>query len=116
VDNNGNIEQEQQKSFVIEQQLHFRVTVNGGKGITVTVENLGQVMVEKIPWNITLDGGILLKGRSKTGLIPGIQPGEMKTLTSSVFGIGRVMIDVTIGDVHETANGFVFLIFVGRIT
>jgi hypothetical protein len=116
VDNNGNTEQEQQKSFVIEQQLHFRVTVNGGKGITVTVENLGQVMVEKIPWNITLDGGILLKGRSKTGLIPGIQPGEMKTLTSSVFGIGRVTIDVTIGDVHETANGFVFLIFVGRIT
>jgi hypothetical protein len=115
VDYNGNTEQEQQKSFVIEQQLHFMVTVNGGRGVSVTVENLGRVMVEKIPWTIALDGGILLKGRSTTGLIPGIQPGEKKTLMSSVFGIGRVTIDVAIGDVQETANGFVFLIFVGGV-
>jgi hypothetical protein len=115
VDRNGNTEQEQQVSFIIEQHLHIMVTVNGGKGVSVTVENLGKLALQKVPWNITLDGGILLKGRLKTGLIAGIQPGESKALTSSVFGIGRVTISVTIGDVQETVKGFVFLVFVGGV-
>jgi hypothetical protein len=39
-------------------------------------------------------------------------PGEKKTVSSSVFGLGRVTIIVTIGDVQKTVKGLVFLFFV----
>jgi hypothetical protein len=115
VDKNGNVEQEQQVDFMIEQQSHILLTVNGGRGVSVTVENQGKLPLQKVPWSITLEGGILLKGRSKAGLIPGIMPGENQTVTSSVFGIGRVTISVTIDDEQQIVNGFVFLFLVGGV-
>jgi uncharacterized membrane protein len=115
VDRNGNTEQEKQCTFIIEQHTHIVVTVKGGKGVSVKVENQGFLPLQNIPWNITLGGGILFIGRSKTGEIPGIMPGENETITSSVFGIGRVTIIVTIGDVQKTVKGFVFLFFVGGV-
>jgi hypothetical protein len=116
VDYNGNTEQEQQISFYIEQHLHINVTIKGGRGVSVTVENHGKLALQKVPWTITLDGGILLKGRTKTGVIAGIQPDASSTLTSSVFGLGKVTITVTIIDEQHTTNGFVFFIFVGKVT
>lgn len=112
VDKNGNTEQEKQITFIIEQHPHITVTVKGGKGVSVTVENQGLLLLKKVPWSINLSGGLLLKGRSKAGLIPGMMPGEKKTVSSSVFGLGRVTIIVTIGDVQKTVKGLVFLFFV----
>ena len=115
VDRNGNTEQEKQSTFIIEQHPHLMVTVKGGKGVSVTVENQGLLPLKKVPWSVNLSGGLLLKGRSKAGLIPGLMPGENKTISSSVFGIGKVTIIVTIGDVQKTVKGFVFLFFVGGV-
>jgi hypothetical protein len=115
VDRNGNTEQEKQSTFLIEQHPHITITVKAGKGITATVENQGLLPLKKVPWSINLSGGLLLKGRSKAGLIPGLMPGENKTVFDSVFGLGRVTILVTIGDVQETVKGFVFLSFVGGV-
>jgi hypothetical protein len=115
VDRNGNTEQEKQSTFIIEQHPHLMVTVKGGKGVSATVENQGLLPLQKVPWSVNLSGGLLLKGRSKAGLIPGLMPGENKTIFSSVFGIGKVTIIVTIGDVQKTVKGFVFLFFVGGV-
>jgi hypothetical protein len=112
VDRNGNTEQTKQSTFGIEQHLHITVTLSGGRGVSVTMKNEGLLPHYTIPWGITLDGGILLLGRSKTGMIPGLLPGENKTISSSVFGLGRVTITATIGDVQGTLKGFVFLIFI----
>jgi hypothetical protein len=115
VDRNGNTEQEKQSTFIIQQHPLLNVKVKGGRGVSIIVENLGLLPLQKVPWNITLNGGILLSVRSRTGLIPGIMPGENETVTSSVFGIGRVTINVTVGDEKQTVKGFVFLFLVGGI-
>jgi hypothetical protein len=112
VDKNGNTEQEKHQPFTIQTHPYFNVTVNGGRGISVVVENQGLLPEYKIPWSITLKGGLLLRGRSKTGAIAGLLPEEKSTLKSSVFGIGRVTITITVGDGQTTANGFVLLFFV----
>jgi hypothetical protein len=112
VDRNGNVEEEQYCSFIIQQHPPLNVTMKGGKGISVAVENQGLVPANKIPWSINLVGGIILTGRSKTGIIPGLMPGENTTLTSSMVGFGRVTFNVTVGELHNTVKGFVFLFFV----
>jgi hypothetical protein len=115
VDRNGNTEQEQQVCFTIEQHPPIRVTVNGGRGVSITVENLGLVPLQGASWSITLSGGILLLGRLRTGSLPVIMPGENETVTSSVFGLGRVTIRVTIAGTQQTTKGFVFLFLVGGV-
>jgi hypothetical protein len=112
VDRNGNTEQTKQSNLSVEQHLHLTVAVAGGRGVSVTIHNDGLLAHYTIPWSVKLDGGLLLLGRSKTGMIPGLLPGENKTITSSVFGFGRVTITATVGDVTQTMNGFVFLIFI----
>jgi hypothetical protein len=112
VDRNGNIEPEKHCSFSIQQHQLLNVTVKGGKGISIIVENRGLILESKIPWNVGLKGGIILSGRSKTGLIPGLMPGETKTISSSVFGFGRVDITISVGDLQLTKKGFVILVFV----
>jgi hypothetical protein len=112
VDRNGNTEQQKTCVFTIQQHPLINLTVKGGKGVSVIIENKGLLPLDKVPWRINLSGGIILKGKLKTGLILQLVPGEVKTLTSSVFGFGRITITVTVGDVEKTAKGFVILLFV----
>jgi hypothetical protein len=112
VDRNGNTEEQHACSFIIQQHMKLNVTVKGGRGISVVVENQGFVPANAVPWSITLDGGIILFGRSKAGIIPGILPGQNTTLSSSILGLGKVTITVTVGDDEKVVQGFVVLIFV----
>jgi hypothetical protein len=112
VDRIGNTEQVKQSSFVIQQHPLLSIKLNGGKGVSVVIENQGWLSLEPAPWWINLSNGIILKGRSKTGVTSAIPPGEQETVTSPVFGFGRVTIVVSIGDVQKTSSGFVILIFV----
>jgi hypothetical protein len=112
VDRNGNTEQEQQSTFTIQHHPLITLTIKGGKGVSVLIENKGLLPLNKVPWHINLSGGIILKGTSKEGLIPQLLPGQQKTLTSSILGFGKTIITVTVDDTQTTANGFVLLIFV----
>jgi hypothetical protein len=112
VDRNGNTEQEQQSTFTIQHHPLITLTIKGGKGVSVLIENKGLLPLNKVPWRINLSGGIIVKGTSKEGLIPQLLPGQQKTLTSSVLGFGKTIITVTVDDTQTTANGFVLLIFV----
>ncbi len=101
----ANISQKLEPNIVIE-------SIAGGKGITVKVTNNGTADATMVPWSINLTGGLILKGRTLTGTIPSLAIGGEKTLTSSVFGLGRVTITATVGDKTASKTGFVFLIFV----
>ncbi len=116
VDRNGNTEQEKSCTFTIQQHALLNITVEGGKSISVVVKNLGAVPANMIPWSITLNGGIILIGRSKAGIIPSILPGENTTLTSTVIGFGKITTTITIGGDQKIVNGFVFLFFIFGMT
>jgi hypothetical protein len=112
VDRNGNIEQQQTSTFTIQHHPLITLTIIGGKGVSVLIENKGLLPLNKVPWHINLSGGIILKGTSKEGLIPQLLPGQQKTLTSSILGFGRTTITVTVDDTQTTAKAFILLIFV----
>jgi hypothetical protein len=114
VDRNGNTEEYHTTVFTIQQHPLITLQINGGKGLSVIVNNHGLLPFTKVPWSISLTGGIILMGRSKTGLIPQLLPGQQKTLTSAVLGFGRITITATVDNTTTTANGFVLLPFVLR--
>jgi|GEM_PF-880455 len=101
----ANITQKKEPNIVIE-------SITGGKGVTVKVTNNGTANASMVPWSIDLTGGFLLKGKTLSGTIPALNINQEKTLSSKVFGIGKVTITATVGDKTKTATGFVFLIFV----
>jgi hypothetical protein len=112
IDRNGNIEEEQTRIFTIQHHPLLSLTITGGKGVSVLIENRGLLTVNKVPWRINLSGGIILKGASKEGMIPQLLPGQQKILTSSIIGFGKTIITATVSDTKTTAKGFVLLIFV----
>lgn len=83
--------------------------IKGGKSITAEIKNTGDANATKVPWGINLSGGIILKGREKTGSILQLNINETRSVTSSVLGFGRVTITVTAGEKQKQATGFVFL-------
>jgi hypothetical protein len=112
VDRSGNTEEEKIYTFAIQHHPMLALTIKGGNGVSVIIENKGLLPLNKVPWQISLSGGILLKGAMKEGLIPQLLPGQKKTIISSVLGIGKTLITVTVDDTQSTAHAFVFLIFV----
>ncbi len=86
--------------------------IKGGKGISADIKNTGDANATQVPWGISVSGGIILKGKEKTGSILQLNIGETRTVTSSVLGLGRVTITVTAGDKQKEATGFMFLFFV----
>jgi hypothetical protein len=112
VDRNGNIEEQQTRTFTIQRHPLLALIIKGGKGVSVLIENKGLLPLNKVPWHINLSGGIILKGASKEGLIPQLLPGQQKILTSSILGFGTTIITATVDDTQTTAKAFILLIFV----
>ncbi len=53
-----------QRAFTIQHHPLLSLTITGGKGISVLIEDRGLLPVNKVPWRINLAGGIVLKGAS----------------------------------------------------
>jgi len=85
--------------------------VTNGLGINAMIKNTGTVDAKSLSWQIQLDGGVILVGKSKTDTID-IAAGDTVTIKDSVFGLGKTTITVTVGDVEKTATGTVLLILV----
>lgn len=62
--------------------------IEGGTGITVTVENTGDADATNIAWTITITGGFIVIPKDGEGTITSIAAGESDQFTMSVFGIG----------------------------
>ncbi len=112
VDRAGNVEAEKQSSFTILHTLPFSITVDGGVGVSVTIQNNGTTPFTYIPFNITLDGGFQLRSTSISGKILSLAPGSSTVKALPVLGVGKVNITVTVDTIQLKKTGFVFLFFV----
>ncbi len=112
VDRAGNVEAEKQSSFTILHMLPFNITVDGGVGVSVTIQNNGTTPFTYIPFNITLDGGFQLRSTSISGKILSLAPGSSTVKALPVLGVGKVNITVTVDTIQLKKTGFVFLFFV----
>jgi photosystem II stability/assembly factor-like uncharacterized protein len=111
IDNVGNTEVEKTREFTIQHLPDIIVTFTGGIGISATVQNLGPSDLTNASWNLTLDGGIILLGKQRSG-VTSITAGSEIVLRSLVFGIGKPTISLTIVSSQTIIHGSVFLFFV----
>ena len=110
-DNAGNAEAEKTCEFTIQYPPDINVTITGGFGISVAIKNLGSSDLTNISWNLSLDGGIILFGKQKSGITV-VKAGDEIVLRSLVFGVGKPTITLTIASSEITVHGSVFLFFV----
>jgi len=95
--------------------MEIQVISGGMLGVSTEIKNKGGVEATGVQWSMTFEGGILLMGRSSSGEISSIAPGELAPIRSApVLGIGKTRITVTAdieGGVSDARNqgGFIFL-------
>ena len=106
----GNTETEQSATFTI--QYAMEITISGGLGVSATFENTGTTALSNVSWTISLDGTLVFFGKTKSGVIETIAPGESVTVRDVVIGIGKTGILVSGGTATENATGTVILFFV----
>jgi hypothetical protein len=86
--------------------------------IAAEIRNKGTTDLSSINWSMTIDGGLVLSGKSKSGTIASLPAdGSAVIVDKPVFGFGKVLITVTIQvpdsePVTKTATGFLFLFVV----
>jgi uncharacterized membrane protein len=110
VDKANNTETTKTTSFNI--QYPILITVKGGLGIKATIKNNGTSPMTNISWTIEVSGGLILVGKTKTGVIPTLAAGNETTVKDFVIGVGKPTITVTAGGVQVVKTGTVFLFFV----
>jgi hypothetical protein len=111
IDNAGNAEEEKTCEFAIQYPPDINITITGGFGISATIKNRGTVDLTNVSWNLSLDGGIILFGKQKSGAAD-IKAGSEVILKSLVFGFGKTTITLSIASFEKTVHGSVFLFFV----
>ena len=97
--------------------LKFRVIHGGLFKIKATVKNEGISEANDVNWEINIEGGSIVSGRSSTGVIDTIAPGESVTIsTKSIIGFGEIQALMTVDgpECHAeiTRGGNVFLFYV----
>ena len=88
--------------------------------IRAEILNKGTVNVTSVNWSITVDGKLVLLGKTKSGTIPSIPSGGSIVISDlPVFGFGKIMITITIegpdGEpITKTVTGtLLFFFFIG---
>ena len=94
----------------------FEITISGGIGTSIKINNNADVDATNVEWKVTFDGGIILP-KQKTGTIPTISAGNEETIKVIVFGFGKPTFTVAVScaegvSATQTATGFVLLFFV----
>ncbi|PNX52297.1 MAG: hypothetical protein BV458_10320 [Thermoplasmata archaeon M9B2D] len=113
VDNAGNIEDEKSETFTIQHQApSISITIKGGFGVSAEIKNTGETNLTDIDWTISLNGSLIFVGKTKSGTITSLAPGDTETVKTFVLGIGKTGIAVEAGDASATASGTVILFFV----
>ncbi|DAC71889.1 MAG TPA: hypothetical protein DSN98_08085, partial [Thermoplasmata archaeon] len=85
----GNIEDEKDSTFTIEQEVALTITIKGGLGVSATIKNTGTTDLTDIDWTIALDGKLIFVGKSKTGTIAALAAGAEATVKDFVVGFGK---------------------------
>jgi len=66
----------------------LEIEITGGKGITIVISNVGDLMATNVEWNMTIDGGFFINPMGESGDIPTIDFGDSNEVPITVFGIG----------------------------
>lgn len=86
--------------------------------VSTVIRNIGDVDATMVDWSITLDGGIILRGKETTGDILVLPAGEEATISSDlIFGFGKTVITATAECAEgssdtSTRDASVFLFFI----
>ena len=102
----------------------FEMTIQDGKGITALINNTGYAPATNITWSITVDGGLIFKGKETTGEINTLDIGDTSTITASPKGIGlglflplpSITINLTCAEGVSLSKTIQAKIFFSRIT
>ena len=78
----------------------LEVNVSGGFGLTVTVDNVGEIDAAGIPVNIVAKGGLILLGANTSETVD-VLAGESAKVNVLMVGIGKPAITVTVGDMES---------------
>lgn len=71
-------------------------SVQGPIGVTATVKNTGVAPATNVNWTMSLDGGLILIGKTASGSIPEILPGGSAEIKIPfVIGFGKTVIAIT---------------------
>ena len=98
--------------------IEVSIDIQGGFGVTVTLTNSGKMEITEIEWTCTLNGGLILLGKLKSGTFESLAPGETTTFKNiPIFGLGKTTIEIEITCAEEVSftksvPGTVFLLFV----
>jgi len=92
-------------------------SIQGLYGIKITMKNTGNENLSVIGWNISLDGGLILLGKYRIGLVYSLPIEESETVHTFVLGFGKTTITVNAfsaqgATAEKTVNGFVLGVFV----
>lgn len=99
-------------------QVKIENITGGLLKITAEVLNNGTSEVTSLNWSMNISGGLVLLGKTKSGMIPSLPAGNSTIIVDKpVFGFGRITITVTVevpdGEpVTKTATGFLLLFLV----
>jgi subtilisin family serine protease len=105
------------KTVTVNGSINFTLTITGGFGITATLTNTGSMPATTIHWSITLTGGLILLGKTKSGTLAPLQPGATMTIKDTpILGIGKttIQVDVTCNEAistTQTATATIILFF-----
>ena len=97
--------------------LKFRVIHGGLFKIKATVKNEGISEANDVNWEINIEGGSIVSGRSSAGVIDTIAPGESVTITTKpIIGFGEIQSLITVDGpechTERSRGGNVFLFYV----
>ena len=114
VDNAGNIENEKNCTFTIEQPSSgIRIkSISGGFGVSTVIENIGSIDAIDVEWSITLSNGFILLGSDTTGVINVPAGEEVIVYSNSILGFGNTIVTVAAGNTEESSNAIVILFFI----
>ncbi|MEF8847740.1 MAG: PQQ-dependent sugar dehydrogenase [Candidatus Thermoplasmatota archaeon] len=82
--------------------------------IKVDIKNTGQNQLTDLEWNMAVKGGIFNKiNSSNSGAIQDLEAGEKQIIESKpVFGIGEIVVKVSVGDFEKSYKGSVYLFLI----
>lgn len=109
----GNIETEKNSTFTIQQEFPaVNITIKGGLGVSAIITNTGTTTLTNLSWTITLEGKMIIIGKTKTDEIATLTAGESITIKDFVVGFGKTNIVVNVEATEESVTGTVILFFV----
>ncbi|MBP1662408.1 MAG: hypothetical protein H6P94_657, partial [Thermoplasmatales archaeon] len=74
--------------------------------------NTGTMNLTDLDWTMNLDGKLIFVGKTKSGTIDALTPGDSVTVSNFVLGLGKTGILMQVEAAEATASGMIILFFV----